>query len=329
LTSTLFHEIFANIFDFYLSFQVQDALMAPVLEVQYLVKDYPGVRALESISFSIDRGTCFGLLGPNGAGKTTTIEIAEGIIPATSGHVLYKGAPRSGSFREEVGIQFQTTSLLAFLSVRESLETFRSLYTDPLSLDTLIELCRLEEILDRRNDKISGGQRQRLLLAMALINDPELIFLDEPTTGLDPQARRHLWDIVDRVTAEGKTVVLTTHNMEEAEILCDDIAIVDRGKIIARGSPEELLRKFRSEVTIQIAGKTLPDDPVDLLGELTRSGTVTGVLESPGGFELQTTQVNACLETLLAHRVDLSQISIRSKNLEDLFLQLTGRRLRD
>jgi ABC-2 type transport system ATP-binding protein len=303
--------------------------MAPVLEVQNLVKDYPGVRALDNVSFAIEGGICFGLLGPNGAGKTTTIEIAEGILPATSGRVLYKGAQRSGSFKEEMGIQFQSTSLLAFLSVRESLDTFRRLYTHPLSLDALIELCRLEEILDRRNDKISGGQRQRLLLAMALVNDPELIFLDEPTTGLDPQARRHLWDIVGRVKTEGKTVVLTTHYMEEAEILCDDIAIVDKGKIIARGAPEELLRKSRSEVTIQVAAKALPEDAPDLFVELKRSGTVTGILESPGGFELQTTRVNACLETLLAHRVDLSQASVRSKNLEDLFIQITGRRLRD
>ena len=303
--------------------------MTPVLEVKDLVKEYPGVRAVDGISFAIAPGTCFGLLGPNGAGKTTTIEIAEGIIPATSGRVFYKGAERDGSFREEVGIQFQTTALLAFLTVRESVETFRRLYRHPRPMRDLVEFCRLADILDRRNDKISGGQRQRLLLAIALANDPELIFLDEPTTGLDPQARRHLWDIVETVKAEGKTVVLTTHYMEEAEILCDDIAIVDQGKVIACGAPENLLAESADAATVQVTGKHLPADPAPLFEALKRSGAADGIRKRPDGFELQTDRVNDCLKILLDHRVDLSKIGVRSKNLEDLFLQLTGRRLRD
>ena len=303
--------------------------MTPVLEVQNLIKEFPGVRAVDDISFAIERGTCFGLLGPNGAGKTTTIEIAEGILAATAGRVLYKGAPRNGSFREEIGIQFQSTALLALLSVRESLETFRQLYRHPRPLADLIEFCRLEDILERRNDRISGGQRQRLLLAMALANDPELIFLDEPTTGLDPQARRHLWEIVDTVKAEGKTIVLTSHYMEEAEILCDDIAIVDQGKIIARGTPDQLLEEDNAEMTIRIPGKNLPEDPTGLFADLKRSGAAADIRSRTNGVELLTTGMNTCVRKLLEYGVDLSAIHVRSKNLEDLFLQLTGRRLRD
>lgn len=303
--------------------------MSTVLEVQNIVKDYPGVRAVDGISFAIRRGTCFGLLGPNGAGKTTTIEIAEGIIPATEGRVLYKGRPRDGAFREEVGIQFQSTTLLRFLTVRESLETFRRLYRRPRPMADLIRFCRLEEILDRRNDKISGGQRQRLLLAIALANDPELIFLDEPTTGLDPQARRHLWEIVETVKGEGKTVVLTTHYMEEAEILCDDIAIVDRGRIIARGSPEALLEENGQETAIEVKRRDLPSDADGLFRELESAGAVNQLREKGDGFVFATRRVNTFLEVLLNHRVNLSAISVRSKNLEDLFLQLTGRRLRE
>ncbi len=303
--------------------------MAPVLEVADLVKDYPGVRAVDGVGFAIERGTCFGLLGPNGAGKTTIIEIAEGIIPATSGRVLYKGAPRDGRFKEEVGIQFQSTSLLSFLSVGESLETFRSLYRRPRPMKDLIGMCRLEEILDRRNDKISGGQRQRLLLAMALVNDPELIFLDEPTTGLDPQARRHLWDIVALVKTEGKTVVLTTHYMEEAEILCDDIAIVDLGRVIARGAPDRLLQDRGREVSIQIPEKAIVGDVDGLLGRLRDAGIILEIRKKPGVVEIGTDRANDCFQWLIANGVDLAGAGVRSRNLEDLFLQITGRRLRD
>jgi len=304
--------------------------MTPVLEVKDLVKDYPGVRAVDGVSFSIPRGTCFGLLGPNGAGKTTAIEIAENIIPATSGEVFYKGAERDGNFREEVGIQFQTTSLLSFLTIRESLETFRNLYRQPRPMADLVKFCRLEEILDKRNDKVSGGQRQRLLLAMALVNDPDLIFLDEPTTGLDPQARRHLWEIVDTVKTEGKTVVLTTHYMEEAEILCDEIAIVDKGRIIARGTPGQLLEAHCADVKIRLPGKSLPADFTGILNNLKASGAVTNARENgDGDIAITTSSADVVLEALIAHRVNLSAVSVRSQNLEDLFLELTGRRLRN
>ncbi len=232
--------------------------MNPVLEVIDLVKQYPGVRAVDGISFEIRPGICFGLLGPNGAGKTTAIEIAEGIRKATSGKILYKGSTRSQSFKEEIGIQFQATELLAHLTVRESLETFSRFYKNSMKIDKLATMCHLDDILERNNDKISGGQKQRLLLAIALVNNPDLVFLDEPTTGLDPQARRHLWDIVEKIKSEGKTIVLTTHYMEEAQKLCEEIAIVDQGRIIALGSPAFLLEKYGEGTTIEIPGPSVP-----------------------------------------------------------------------
>ncbi len=294
-------------------------LTGPVLEVRALVKDFPEVRAVDEVSFAIGRGTCFGLLGPNGAGKTTTIEVVEGILRPTAGDVLYKGAPRTAGFREEVGIQFQNTELPQYLSVRETLQFFRTLYDKKANLEYLIEICRLEEILDRDNRKISGGQRQRLLLAMALANDPELVFLDEPTTGLDPQARRHLWEIVARIKSENKTIVLTTHYMEEAQILCDTIAIMDRGRVIAMGTPENLLAIHGGGASILLPGKL-------------DAGKLEGVscrwFEVEDGIEIQTDSLNDCIHALVGRGVDLSGMSVRSQNLEDLFLKLTGSQLR-
>ena len=208
-----------------------------ILEVKNLYKYYPGVKAVDDVSFSIPYGICFGLLGPNAAGKTTTIEVIEGIQKPDRGIILYKGKHRDHHFKQEVGIQLQHTELQQYLTVKEILLTFRNLYSRRANLDELVSLCYLEEIVDRDNRKISGGQKQRLLLAIALANDPELLFLDEPTTGLDPQARRHVWDIVQSIKKKGKTIILTTHYMEEAQTLCDVVAIMDHGKIIAMDSP--------------------------------------------------------------------------------------------
>ena len=217
-------------------------VMGALLEVIELVKTYGQIPAVKGISFMIEPGCCFGLLGPNGAGKTTTIEVIEDVIPPTSGQILFNGNPRAANFHDDVGIQFQSTALLGFLTVRETLQTFRNLYIRGANVDHLIELCRLEEFQHQYNDKISGGQRQRFLLALALINNPRLLFLDEPSTGLDPQARRNLWQLISSIKSEGKTIVLTTHYMEEAQRLCDEVAIMDYGKIIARGAPQDLIR---------------------------------------------------------------------------------------
>jgi len=212
-----------------------------LLSVRHLEKSYNGSPAVRGVSFDIHQGTCFGLLGPNGAGKTTTIEIMENILDPDKGEVVYRGAARTRQFNQEVGIQFQQTQLLGYLTVGETLKTFAAFYRAPLPMAEVMAMCRLEEIRDQMNDKISGGQRQRLLLGLALINDPVLIFLDEPSTGLDPQSRINVWHIIREIKSKGKTIVLTTHYMEEAHNLCDRVAIMDRGQIIEDGSPGDLI----------------------------------------------------------------------------------------
>ena len=294
--------------------------MAAILEVKNLVKKYKTIEAVNGASFSVERGGCFGLLGPNGAGKTTTIEVIEDVITPTSGEIIYKGQPRTPAFKDEVGIQFQTTSLLAFLTVRETLETFQSLYQNSADIDQLVEMCQLGDFQHQYNDKISGGQRQRFLLAMALINQPELLFLDEPSTGLDPQARRNLWDLIQRIKQEGKTIILTTHYMEEAQYLCDEIAIMDYGKIIARGTPRELIKQYSPEMTVVLPADNFDHDLEKLpLPYRKVNGTI----------EIKTNDVNSCLDQIISRNVDLSDLTVRSPSLESVFLNLTGRQLRD
>jgi len=294
--------------------------METILEVKNLVKKYNQVVAVDGVSFALRKGVCFGLLGPNGAGKTTTIEVIEDVIPPTAGEIFYKGAPRMPSFREEVGIQFQSTALLNLLTVRETLETFQSFFTKTASVEELVKLCRLDEFLDQYNDKISGGQRQRFLLALALINRPELLFLDEPSTGLDPQARRNLWDLIRGIKAEGKTLILTTHYMEEAQYLCDEVAIMDYGKIIAQASPDELIRQYSRGITV-----VLPRECYALKA----NSFPLPVREVKDTIEIKTDDINQCLEQLISHDVDLTDITVRSPNLETVFLNLTGRKLRE
>ncbi len=215
----------------------------PMLEVTDLSKHYAGVKAVDGISFTISRGTCFGLLGPNGAGKTTTVEMLEGIVTPTAGTIRYKGAPLGKRFRQEAGIMFQHTALQEFIKVREVLTLFQRFYPTTRPLEELVEICALQEFLERDTRNISGGQKQRLLLALALINNPEVVFLDEPTTGLDPQSRHNLWEQVRKIKAENKTLVLTTHYMEEAHELCDEIIIIDHGRIIEQGEPQDPARR--------------------------------------------------------------------------------------
>jgi ABC-2 type transport system ATP-binding protein len=293
--------------------------MQIALEARNLVKQYPGVLAVNDVSFAVREGICFGLLGPNGAGKTTTVEIMEGVTPATAGEVWYYGAPAGTRFREEAGIQFQNTALQDYITVQETLEMFQSLYDRQANLEYIIEQCSLSELVDRDNRKLSGGQRQRLLLAVALVNRPRLVFLDEPTTGLDPQARRNFWDLVKRIRAEGTTVILTTHYMEEAQILCDEIAIMDGGQILTQGSPADLLRQHYKNTIIEL--------PIaDFTGDL--AALEHRVLESQGVIEIETDDVNESLRELVAHSSGLNHLKIRQPNLEDLFLDLTGHSLR-
>lgn len=294
--------------------------MQPLLDIIDIKKNYKQLHAVDGVSLSIDRGICFGLLGPNGAGKTTLIEIVEDIIPATSGSVFYKGAPRASDFRQEVGIMFQQTSLLSFLTVFETLETFSRLYDNTDAIDDLIALCHLAEVKDRLNDKISGGQKQRLLLALALLNRPELVFLDEPSTGLDPQARRNLWDIIQTIKSQGRTIVLTTHYMEEAENLCDDVAIMDRGRVVTRGAPHDLIETHCQRATLSVPKDQWPAHMDDLPGYRTDQGD---------RIRIRTENVNAVIGQLLAKGVDMRGVNVRTPTLEDVFLKLTGRSLRE
>jgi ABC-2 type transport system ATP-binding protein len=291
----------------------------PILEVRNVVKQYPTVNAVDGVSFAVPEGICFGLLGPNGAGKTTTIEIMEGILPPTSGEVIYRGDPAASRFREEAGILFQKTALQDFLTVRQTLTLFRGLYDRGLDIEEVIRLCALEKLADRDNRKLSGGQQQRLLLAVALVNDPAILFLDEPTTGLDPQARRNFWDLIQSIKARKKTIILTTHYMDEAEILCDDIAIMDRGHIIARGGPRQLLQEHFEEVLLELPRQDFPD---------TARHLVTKVIESADRVEIATQNLEATLRALMDAHVSLQHLRIRPPNLEDLFLELTGKELR-
>ena len=293
--------------------------MNAILEVIDLKKTFPGVTAVDGISFNIKPGICFGLLGPNGAGKTTTIEIIEGILKPDSGTVLYKKEKRGRRFKEEVGIQFQNTELPQYLTVLETLKAFRTLYSRKADLDWIIDVCSLNEILNRDNRKISGGQKQRLLLAIALTNNPELIILDEPTTGLDPQARRHLWDIVTGIKASGRTVMLTTHYMEEAEILCDVVAIMDYGKIIDEDSPVRLLSRHGEGATIIIR----TDHPQPIMDAVS-----CRVFQVDDTLEIHTDSLNECIKNLAHAGADLSNMTVRTPNLEDVFLKLTGHTLR-
>lgn len=293
--------------------------MSALLEIVNLVKQFRGVKAVDGVTFEIQAGTCFGLLGPNGAGKTTTVEMLEGISRPTAGTIRYNGgAPRS-RFRQEAGIMFQSTALQEHITVRETLELFRHFYPHTTPLKALVERCALGDFLDRDTHKLSGGQRQRLLLAIALVNDPKVVFLDEPTTGLDPQARRNLWDLVERIKAEGKTVILTTHYMDEAYILCDEIAIMDHGKIIARGAPQALLAEHFEDVVLQLPRTDFPDGHHGISGR---------VLECRDSVEILSNDVNQTIRELLALDVSLARLRIRPRTLDDLFLELTGKELR-
>ncbi|MEE8057398.1 MAG: ABC transporter ATP-binding protein [Pseudomonadales bacterium] len=296
-----------------------------LLQVSHLCKHYRDVKAVDGVSFGIRSGICFGLLGPNGAGKTTTIEMIEGIITPSAGEILYKGLPRDKSFSQETGIQFQSTALQGYLSVREVMLLFSDLYKRPVSIEELVDLCELGEFVDREANKLSGGQKQRLLLALALINDPVILFLDEPTTGLDPQSRRKFWELITSIKVQGKTIVLTTHYMYEAELLCDELIIMDHGRIIDQGSPQDLLDKHLPHKRVCI------DQPPSgsELGGFDSSQLSGEVEQSNGQLEIITTSVEQSLQELIAQQVDLSSLRVRNPTLEDLFIKLTGHQLRE
>jgi len=293
--------------------------MSVILQVSHLVKRFGQLTAVNDVSFEIRQGSCFGLLGPNGAGKTTTIEMMEGINTPDSGSILYKGEPLGQQFRYEAGIMFQNTALQEFVTVREILVQFSRFYPDTASIDELVELYSLQDFLHQDTRKLSGGQKQRLLLAISLINQPKILFLDEPTTGLDPQSRRNLWNQVQRIKAEGATILMTTHYMEEAYELCDEIAIMDHGRIIAHDSPDALLARHFDDVVVQVHERDIPRDIGEGEFQATYRNEYAHILSD---------DVNGTIERLLAFNIPLQRLRIRARDLEDLFLELTGKELR-
>ena len=306
---------------------------APPLLVRGLRKRYGDVVALDGLDLEIGPGECFGLLGPNGAGKTTTIEICEGLTQPDGGEVLVLGR-RWGrddrELRERLGISLQETQFSDKLTVAETVSLFRSFYRAGPTPGEVIGLVQLEEKADARVGQLSGGQRQRLALACALVGDPALLFLDEPTTGLDPQSRRQLWELIEGFKAAGRSILLTTHYMDEAERLCDRVAIVDHGRVIALGAPRELIASLGAEHVLEFAvGDGVRLDPAGLRA-------VEGVLAAEtadGGIRLQVAELHRAMPALLGelrrHGAQLTELRTHSPTLEDVFVSLTGRRLRD
>ena len=307
------------------------------LEVTELRKSYGDVVAVNGLELRVMAGQCFGLLGPNGAGKTTTIEICEGLNTPDGGTVRVLGRSWNSDeswLRNRLGIQLQETQLAEKLTVIETLTLFRSFYDRGRTIDDVIDLVQLGEKRTARVNALSGGQKQRLGLACALVGDPELLFLDEPTTGLDPQSRRQLWTVVEGLKSEGRTILLTTHYMDEAERLCDNIAIIDHGKVIALGTPRELIASLGADHVIRlgVAAEASDAHPI-AIAELLALPDVTGGRETAGGYELRVSSVQAVLPSLLAlaaqRGVSWSELSTHSATLEDVFVGLTGRELRE
>ena len=298
-----------------------------------LIKRYGNVTAVAGLSFEIRRAECFGMLGPNGAGKTTTIEVLQGLLAPDAGAVTVLGMRwdrDERALRQRMGSQLQETKLPEKLSVAEVVRLFRSFYRRGHSVDLVLQRVQLEEKRDAWVSKLSGGQRQRLAVACALVSEPELLFLDEPTTGLDPQSRRQVWNIVSEFRQRGGTVLLTTHYMEEAERLCDRVAVIDHGKIIALGSPQELIATLGADHVVEFAvenGVAIADDQYLALPE------VRAVSHDAGKTRLTASHVHhvvpALMRLLEAAGDKLGELTTHHATLEDVFLSLTGRHLRD
>jgi ABC-2 type transport system ATP-binding protein len=311
--------------------------MATAISCRNLCKRFPArplpVDAVNGLDLDVRTGECFGLLGPNGAGKTTTIEILEGLLPPTSGEVEVLGrrwSQNDEELRQRIGISLQETRLSEKLTVRETATLFRSFYACGIDPARALEEVSLTDKADSYVGKLSGGQKQRLAVALALVGDPELIFLDEPTTGLDPQSRRQLWDILRRFKSEGRTILITTHYMDEAERLCDRVAVVDHGKVIALGTPSELIARLGGEHLIEfelVEGEQVDDAPLRSLASVVsvrheESATVLAVEEPHIALP-------ALLLALQQAGVNLARLTTRHASLEDVFVTLTGRHLRE
>jgi len=307
--------------------------MDSAIRIEGLIKRYGDVVAVDGLDLQVTSGECFGLLGPNGAGKTTTIEILEGLLSPTAGTVEVLGRRwdrQPDELRARIGVALQETKLFDRLTVEETLRLFRTFYTGraTLSVETLLEEMQLQEKRATWVMKLSGGQRQRLAVALGLIGDPEVLFLDEPTTGLDPQSRRALWDTIAALRARGKTVVLTTHYMDEAERLCDRVAIVDHGKRIALGTPAELIDQSGGQHLVELS--TDPALPPEALAGL---GGLRAIRPQGDGFALSIDEPHVALPALVARLAERgarpTRLVSRTATLDDVFLSLTGRTLRE
>ncbi len=303
----------------------------PALRLRGLRKTFPKVVAVDGVDLDVAQGEVFGLLGPNGAGKTTTLEIIEGLTSSDAGEIEILGltwANNGQEIRSRIGVQLQSTSLFNKITPREALDLYGSYYPKRRGTEELLKLVQLEEKADAHHITLSGGQQQRLALAMALVNDPELVFLDEPTTGLDPQARRGLWDVVRSMKAEGRTVVLTTHYMDEAEALCDRLAIMDHGKVIATGTPTSLIADLAIPSVVELTFDGPAPEPGAFATDLGLA-----VERRADLWEIPTPDPKALLPRLLesaeARSVPFQQVHIRRATLEDVFLHRTGRSLRE
>jgi ABC-2 type transport system ATP-binding protein len=310
-----------------------DAIPALAVVCRGLEKRYGDVVAVAGLDLEVRAGECFGLLGPNGAGKTTTIEILEGLLDPDAGDVDVLGlrwGTDDQALRQRLGIQLQDTQLNEKLSVEEVVRLFRSFYRRGPSVSDVIEMVELESKRRSLVGKLSGGQKQRLAVACALVNEPDLLFLDEPTTGLDPQSRRHLWSLLDRFRRDGGTIVLTTHYMDEAETLCDRVAIVDHGRVIALGTPRELIASLGAGHVVEFA---IDHGARVTTGPLTNLPGVTDVREEGGTVRLRVTEPHVVIPALLSElqhqHLELAQFATHQATLEDVFVAQTGRHLRD
>ncbi|WP_199439232.1 ABC transporter ATP-binding protein [Umezawaea beigongshangensis] len=297
----------------------------PAVVVQDVRKSYGDLVAVDGVSFTVAEGEFFGILGPNGAGKTTVLEIVEGLRQADSGFVRLLGQdpwPRNSALLPRIGVQLQASSFFERLTAKEQLGTFGSLYgVGEAVVADMLELVGLTDKADVQENELSGGQRQRLSIACALVHDPDVVFLDEPTAALDPQARRNLWDVLRAIQQRGKTVVLTTHHLDEAEILCDRVAIVDRGRVLAMDSPAALVRGLDAPTTVLLQRGALP------IAEARALAGVDDVVESEVALSLST-RTPAPVLSALAERGALDGLQVRTATLEDVFLDLTGREYR-
>ena len=310
----------------------------PSLLLRGVRKAFGEVVAVNGLDLEVARGECFGLLGPNGAGKTTTIEICEGLTAPDDGSVELLGMnwrDSANELRQRIGIQLQETQFPDKLTVEETLRLFRSFYRRGLSVDESIKTAQLEEKRGARVGGLSGGQKQRLAMACALVGDPELLFLDEPTTGLDPQARRHLWDLVDELKQAGRTIILTTHYMEEAERLCGRVAIMDHGKVIALGTPQQLIASVGAEHIVEIA-VTGKDENAHGVLDAALVKAIPGIQShrvDAGLHQFSVSELHTAVPRIFAalkeQGLHLSEFRTHSASLEDVFVGLTGRNLRD